>query len=77
MKIANLSKRNLDIVSEGMVHIEKMRKEKEYLLAIKAIMGLMEMFEEDIVFHKALTDLREETKNNWKKEIEWKKRNTK
>ena len=69
MKVATLNKEALDILSEGLVLIQTMKDNKDYLDCIKAIMGLMEIFEEDKEFHTVLFSLREETKNLWRSQI--------
>lgn len=70
MKISNLSGRNLESLQEGLIMIQAMKINEDYLECIKAIMGLMELFKDDAGFHKLLVDLRDETKNLWRKKID-------
>jgi len=70
MKISNLSSRNLDTLQEGLIIIHAMKINEDYLECIKAIMGLMELFEGDAGFYKLLVDLRDETKNLWRKKLD-------
>lgn len=69
MKVANLNEEALNMLSVGLDMIKTMKMNEDYLDCVKAIMGLMEMFEEDEGFHAVITDLRDETINLWRKKI--------
>lgn len=70
MKVSNLSGPAADILKDGLIMIHAMKINEDYLECIKAIMGLMELFKGDTGFHKLLVDLRDETKNLWRKKID-------
>jgi hypothetical protein len=70
MKVSNLSGPAADILKDGLIMIHAMKINEDYLECIKAIMGLMELFKGDAGFHKLLVDLRDETKNLWRKKID-------
>jgi hypothetical protein len=66
----NLSYKNQMEVEEGMEWINKMVVDGEYLDAIKGLTELMGMFEEDITFHKLVSNLRDTAKDLWKEQLE-------
>lgn len=70
MKVSTLSQKALDELSQGMELIEVMRKNEDFFECIKAITSLMEIMKEDKEFVKALSDLRNSTKNLWRAKIE-------
>jgi hypothetical protein len=70
MKVSNLSGPAADMLQDGLTMILAMKINEDYLECIKAIMGLMELFKGDAGFHKLLVDLRDETKNLWRKKID-------
>ena len=65
----NLSYKNQMEVDEGMEWINKMVVDGEYLDAINGLTELMGMFEEDITFHKLVSNLRDTAKDLWKEQL--------
>jgi hypothetical protein len=69
MTVENLNEEALEHLREGMEILDAKTKQGEYFEVIKGIMQLMKMFEEDIEFHKILTQLRDDAKNMWREEM--------
>ena len=69
MRVENLDEEGRAALGAALELFTELRDRGDYLNSIHAIMKVMKMFEDDVGFHKILSDMRDTTKNLWRVEM--------